>query len=161
MLTLRQYDRAALNGLSELFADARVVRYVGDGKPMDAPSATALMEKILRLSESDPSFWVWAVYEGEQYAGHAELKRRSGRSEYELIYILQQKRWGRSLGGSVVDLLISEARTRSIPFVIATVAPENVASIAILKRRGFVNDDGLSRQLDCPAYRLSLESPRG
>lgn len=132
------------------------MRFVGDGRPLERSSAHALLDKILSVYETDPSFFIWAVQDDGAYAGHAELKRRKGRSEYELIYLLAQGRWGRGMGGRVVDLLLSEARQRQIPFVIATVHEKNAASIAILRRRGFVPDDLLSAEMGCSAYRLEL-----
>ena len=155
-VSLRQYVRADRQALADLFGDAEVVRYVGDGKPLGPADAQALMSRIFDIYETDPSFFVWAVQEGDEYAGHAELKRRKGSSEYELIYLVQRSRWGRSLGGRIADLLIEEARRRSLPFVIATVHPDNLASIAILTRRGFERDVKLSNQLGAHAYRLNL-----
>ena len=154
--SLRRYALADRQAVVDLFTDAEVVRYVGEGVPLEPAAANQLMDKILDIYESDPSFFVWAVQEGDEYAGHAELKRRRGRTEYEIVYLVQRVRWGRSLGGKIVDLLIEEGRRRSIPFVIATVYPENLASIAILTRRGFERDVELSKELDCHAYRLNL-----
>lgn len=155
-VSLRPYTRADREPLRALFSDAHVMKYVGDGKPMERDAAAAGLDKILSIYETDPAFFIWTVREGDDYAGHAELKCRKGRSEYELIYVLEKERWGHGLGGSVVDLLLSEARKRGIPFVIATVDPKNTASIAILRRRGFADDAELSAQLDCAAYRLDL-----
>lgn len=155
-VSLRRYTQADRDALGALFSDPQVMRYVGDGRPMEREAAAAGIDKILSIYETDPAFFLWVVQENGEYAGHAELKRRKGRSEYELIYVLHKSRWGRGIGSSVVDLLLDEARLRAIPFVIATVAPENAASIAILRRRGFVDDAELSAQLDCQAYRLQL-----
>lgn len=159
-IVLRPYVRSDQRALAALFMDAEVMRYVGDGRPLEASAAAGMMKKILSLYESDPSFFIWAVQEGEEYAGHAELKRRKGRTEYELIYILQRSRWGRSLGGCVVDRLLDEAQKRLIPFVIATVEPDNAASLAILRRRGFLPSAELSAELGCPAFRLVLDPAR-
>lgn len=153
---LRPYTRDDRQALSALFSDAEVVRYVADGRPLDPSAAAQVLDKILIIYETDPSFLIWAVQEGDEYVGHAELKRRKGRSEYEIIYILERRRWGRSLGGKVADLLIEEARERSISFIIATVYPENLASVAILIKRGFELDVELSDELDCHAYKLNL-----
>lgn len=153
---LRPYTRSDEQALANLFMDAEVMRYVGDGRTVPAAAVREIMDRIFHIYGSDPSFLIWAIQEGKEYAGHAELKRRKGRREYELIYILQRSRWGRSLGMHVVDLLLAEARKRLIPFVIATVDPENAASIAILKRRGFSLDAELSTALGCQAYRLPL-----
>ena len=133
------------------------MRFVGDGTTLTAGSADGMLERIFEKYRTDPSFFIWAIDVAGEYAGHAELKRRAGRSEYELIYILQRRRWGRGLGGLVVDLLLTESRTRHIPYVIATVHPDNIASTAILERRGFAIDDTLSAELHCNAYRLDLD----
>ena len=119
-------------------------------------AASAMLDKIQKKYRTDPSFHIWAIEEAGRYAGHAELKRRTGRVEYELVYMLRKDSWGRSLGGRVVDALIAEAKDRDIPFVIATVHPENAASIAILRRRGFALDEALTRELDVTAYRREL-----
>lgn len=155
-VALRPYAQSDLEPFAALFGDAEVMRYVGDGRPLERDAAAQLLAKVLEIYQSDPAFFVWAIEESGEYAGHAELKRRKGREEYELIYFLQRKRWGRSLGGQVVDMLLAEARRRAIPLVIATVEAENVASGAILARRGFERDAALSTQLECAAYRLQL-----
>ena len=133
------------------------MRFVGDGTTLTKASADEMLERIFEKYRTDPAFFIWAVEAAGEYAGHAELKRRAGRSEYELIYILQRRRWGHGLDGLVVDLLLTEARHRRVPFVIATVDPGNAASIKILERRGFVTDDKLSAELLCKAYRLELD----
>lgn len=155
-LELRRYTQADLPALAALFGDPQVMRYVADGRPLEAHESAQLLGKILDIYKTDTAFFVWTIEDGGEYAGHAELKRRKGRQEYELIYFLQPCRWGRGLGGRVVDLLLKQARERAIPFVIATVDSRNAASIAILLRRGFQPNERLSAELDCPAYSLTL-----
>lgn len=156
-MKLRAYEPSDADAMFELFGDPVVMRYVGSGEPLDRAGAAALLEKILEIYRTDPAFHVWAVDEDGEYAGHAELKRRRGRSEYELIYFLRTSVWGRGLGSRVVDRLLEEARALRLPFVIATVDAENAASIAILRRRSFVPDARLSDELDAAAYRLDLQ----
>jgi RimJ/RimL family protein N-acetyltransferase len=160
-VALRLYVRGDRAAFRALLGDEDVMRYSGDGIALDPEAADALFDKVLRMPETDPAFLVWAVVELGEYAGHAELKRRAGRSEYELVYFLQRARWGRGLGGRVVDLLLEEARRRGLPFVIATVERRNAASLRILKKRGFVSDPVLSRELASDAYRLTLPAPGG
>jgi transcriptional regulator len=155
-LRLRAYTAADRSEVRNLLMDADVMRFVGEGRPMEESAASAMLDKIQKKYRTDPSFHIWAIEEAGRYAGHAELKRRTGRLEYELVYMLRKDSWGRSLGGRVVDALIAEAKDRDIPFVIATVHPENAASIAILRRRGFALDEALTRELDVTAYRREL-----
>ena len=154
---LRPYERRDSADLAALLGDERVMRYIGDGKPFDAERASrALDDEVFAKLKSDPSSYIRTIRVGEEYAGHAELFRRPGRSEYELLYLLLPKFWGRGVGSRLVDLLLDRARSRNLPFVIATVHPENVASLAILTRRGFYADDCLTAALELPTFRLDL-----
>jgi RimJ/RimL family protein N-acetyltransferase len=159
-MRLRRYARDDFPAFAKLFGDAEVMRYVGDGAALDDAGARRLFERVFELYATDPAFYVWAIDDGGGYAGHAELKRRAGRSEYELIYFLARDRWGRGLGGEVVDALLAFAREQRLPFVIATVDDANGASRRILERRGFLPDAALAESLDGPAYRLELEPRR-
>ena len=141
-------------GVGDLFADPETMRFVGDGRPL--LGGAHMIDRIFGVYRTDPAFYVWAIEENGEYAGHAELKRREGRSEYELIYILERKRWGRGLGGTVADLILHEARTRDLPFIIATVYEANAPSIAILRRRGFERDEHISKELDTYALKKTL-----
>jgi RimJ/RimL family protein N-acetyltransferase len=157
-IALRLYERTDFDDFIALFGDSEVMRYIGEGKPLAASAAAELFAKIFDIYRNDRAFFIWAVYEGDRYAGHAELKRRKGRSEYEIVYMLQRSRWGRSLGGRLVNLLLFEAQKRGIPFIIATVNPQNSASLAILTRLGFMRDADLSASLCSETYRLNVSS---
>jgi RimJ/RimL family protein N-acetyltransferase len=160
-VTLRRYREEDRNAVEDLCADPDTMRFVGDGQPILFNDTPHLVDRIFEKYRTDPTFHVWAVEENGEYAGHAELKRRAGRSEYELIYILERSRWGRGLGGMVADLILKEARAIGVPFVIATVYEVNAPSIAILRRRGFVPDERLSKELDTYALKLTLTQVSG
>lgn len=155
-MDLRPYRREDKPALVKLFGDPLVMQYSSNGAPLKARDAERLFAKIFEIYKSDPQFHIWAIEESGAYVGHAELKRRQGRSEYELVYFLSPDVWGRGVGSGVVDGLLEEARTLRLPFVIATVDDRNERSLAILRRRGFAADNGLSQELGAPAYRLQL-----
>lgn len=156
MVTLRKYAPSDRDAFVELFSDPDVVRYAGDGKPLRVERLEAQFARIFSLYDADAERFIAVVEEDGEFAGHVEIVRREGRPEFELVYFLQRARWGRSLGGQVVDMLLQEARRRNLRFVIATVHPENKASLSILARRGFVYDDALSTVHQCIALRLPL-----
>lgn len=158
MVVLRQYLRADQESYVALASDPDVMRYVGSGQPLTEEQARADFTKNFDVATSDPTHLIAVVDEEGEYAGHCEIFRRAGRTEWEINYFLQRKRWGRSLGGQVVDLLLREARERALPFVVATVDDRNVASIAILRRRGFVPDEALSAAIGMNTLRLTLGS---
>jgi RimJ/RimL family protein N-acetyltransferase len=159
-VTLRPYREEDRNAVGNLCADPETMRFVGDGRPMLFENKPHLIDRIFEKYRTDSTFHVWAIEENGEYAGHAELKCRAGRSEYELVYILERARWGRGLGGIVADLILEQARAIGAPFVIATVYEANAPSIAILQRRGFVPDECLSKELDTCALKLTL-TPSG
>lgn len=160
-VVLRPYRESDRRVAGDLLADPQTMRFVGDGRPQVFNDTPHLVDRIFEKYRTDPTFHVWAVEENGEYAGHAELKRRAGRNEYELIYILERARWGRGLGGVVADLILEQARAIGVPFVIATVYEANAPSIAILRRHGFVPDERLSKELDTYALKLTLVQVSG
>jgi RimJ/RimL family protein N-acetyltransferase len=132
------------------------MRFVGFGTPVLFDDKPHLLDRIFEKYRTDPTFHVWAIEEDGEYAGHTDLKRREGRSEYELIYIIERARWGRGLGGVVADLLLEQAVEFGLPSVAATIYEANAASLAILRRRGFVWDEVLSRELSTYALKKTL-----
>ena len=132
------------------------MRFVGDGRPQ--------LSTIHRISSTASSkntaptrrFTFGRSKKTASTRGTRSLKRRAGRNEYELIYIHRTRALGtrprRRRRGSDSR---TGARNRR-PFVIATVYEANAPSIAILRRRGFVPDERLSKELDTYALKLTL-----
>lgn len=79
---LRRYRPEDETGASALFCDPEVMRYVGDGRALTASEASDLFQRIFAKYATDPAFHIWAVDVDDRFAGHAELKRRDGRTEY-------------------------------------------------------------------------------
>ena len=102
-IALRAYRESDHESVGELFNDPEVVRFVGDGQPVAIDEKPTLFDRTIQKYQTDPTFCIWAIEESDQYIGHAELKRRSGRTEYELIYMLQRQCWGRGIGTEIVD----------------------------------------------------------
>jgi len=156
VVTLRQYVRADQESFTALASDPDVMRYVGLRRALTEEQARADFAKNFDTATSDPAHFIAVVDEDGEYAGHCEIFRRQGRTEWEINYFLRRKRWGQSLGGQVVDLLLREAQERALPFLIATADERNIASLAILRRRGFVRDETLSASLGMNALRLTI-----
>src|SRR5580700_11113910 len=101
MIALRPYLPSDRVPVGDLFADPEVMQFVGNGQPMLFEDGPHIVDRILEKYRVDLSFHVWVVEEDGGYVGHAELKRREGRPEYELIYLLERRHWNRGLGGTV------------------------------------------------------------
>ncbi len=73
-----------------------------------------------------------------------------GSGEVEIGYYVAEARRGAGLGGRIVDAFLGWLREQSVERVSASVRPDNVPSLRILERRGFVrtgtqidDEDGL------------------
>ena len=128
-------DRAAWIAL---FADPDVLRFVGDGR-VDAERDGAIFDRLMAL-EIGPEqrlAFVYAAELGGEVVGHVELKRteHTREREWELVYVLAQRARGRGLGSALASWGVGTAHAHGRR-VIATVAPENAASLRILDRLG-------------------------
>lgn len=139
----REDDREAAVALHE---DPRVCRYMGDGT---VPDGEALFNAIFGVYASQEARWfeIWAVEVHGELVGHAELKEseHTRPGELELVYCLRPEIWGKGLGGEVAAALCQRARDlERIP--IATVHPENAASLSLLRRLRFAPLEALDEQ---------------
>ena len=160
-LLLRPYQRSDEPGFVALLCDADVMRYVGDGSPLDASAAADLVERGRDVVASDPAFHVWAVEIGGAYAGHAELKRRRGKPDHELVYYLAKPYWGRGYGRQLASELVRLAfETYDLTLVIATVMAANTASRRIVEALGFHEDERIGREYGPIGYLLTAAAYR-
>ena len=127
--------------------------------PLSEAEARALFARGLEIIANDPAFHIWAVEIGGAYAGHAELKRRRGKEDYELIYYLAKPYWGRGYGRRLAAEIVAFGfETRGLSHVIATVAAENAASRRIVESLGFREDARISRDFAPVGYLLARPS---
>jgi RimJ/RimL family protein N-acetyltransferase len=136
-LVLRRYDEGDREACIELFTDPDVMTYVGNG--VITPEAAAKLFGSCSAIYDEGRFDLWAVVESESgaYVGHAELKRRKGSDEVEIIYILRKERWGCGYATEIARLLVEHGFHRyDLPRVLATVDYENLPSLRVLEKAG-------------------------
>ena len=122
-----------------LLADPEVLRFVGDGR-VDEERDNGIFDRLMAL-EIGPEQRFAFVYAAEldgELVGHVELKQteHTREQEWELVYLLAQRAWGRGLGSALASWGLRTAHAHGRR-VIATVAPDNAASLRILDRLGF------------------------
>ncbi|TNE91287.1 MAG: N-acetyltransferase [Deltaproteobacteria bacterium] len=136
-LTLRPYARTDRDDAVRLHSDPVVSRYMGDGTPGDGE---ALFHAIFGIYNADePRFFeIWAVEADGRFVGHAELKQteHTTEGELELVYCLVPEAWGKGYGTALVGALTGRAESVGCR-TIATVHPDNAASLHILHRWSF------------------------
>lgn len=145
-LVLRPYVPGDEDDFVALLEDETVTRWMG--------MPDAAVRTVFRRSfgpDSKVDWDLWAVLEDGRYVGHAELKPSPTPlvDGHELVYALSPAAWGRGLGTEVATTVTEYGlRVLGLPEVHATVAPDNAASLVLLRKLGYVDvrdlveDDG-------------------
>jgi RimJ/RimL family protein N-acetyltransferase len=147
-LVLKPYEVEDADAFVELFADEAVARWMGDG-PESRDENRAIFGRIFSDVYPHDRFDVWAVWEGDRFVGHAEVKDTTDIEGHEIIYALSRDVWHRGLGSELARALASYCfDVLGLDEVHATVDARNLASLAVLEKVGFVrvreiaDDDG-------------------
>jgi RimJ/RimL family protein N-acetyltransferase len=139
-LALRPWTSADRAAWLALFGDAAVVRWMGDGV-VDPEQDAAVFERLmtLPLGPSERFAFVYAAELAGEVVGHVELKRtaHTREGEWELVYALARRAWGQGHGTALARWAFETAHAQA-KRVIATVSPDNAASLRILESLGLV-----------------------
>lgn len=156
-LIVRPFQPEDLNALAAIAGDPAVMRFVGDGQPLDR-AATAEWIARSRENVDRHGYGTAAVLDRESGAliGWAGMARPSEGGE-ELIYGLSRAWQGRGLGREILNGLIWAARERGATELRALIYPDNHASAAMLTRADFtLADTAYEGEDDTHLYVLEL-----
>lgn len=147
-LLLPQWSESDVALLTQLSADSRVVRYIGDGErwsPEKAADVSRWMVEHWRLhgfgwrvaiekESQTPVGFVALNYLGKESAGLDP-------GEFEIGWWLAADAWGRGLANEGARAVCQEAFTRlEAPSVVARLQPDNVASARVATRIGMSHE---------------------
>ncbi|MCB8822247.1 GNAT family N-acetyltransferase [Microvirga rosea] len=161
-LLFRPFENQDLDPLSTIVADPEVVRYVGDGQPLDRKT-TAKWIRVSRSNVSRHGFGTGAIIErhSSTLIGWGGLARPPN-APPEIIYGFCKTRWGRGYGREFVNNLIAYLRdTVGLMEARATVHPSNIKSAHILIDEGFrlLETHIFEDQAESQLYTLNLQNP--
>jgi ribosomal-protein-alanine N-acetyltransferase len=137
-LLVRKFSLADAPALQEICGDKRTMRDVGDGTTLDL----ARCEEWIRVSLRDyagKGYGAWAVYvQGvEKMAGYGGIVSAARRADPEIIYAFQPRWWRQGLAGELIPALLDYGFSQcGLPRLVATVAPDNIASCRAVERAG-------------------------
>jgi RimJ/RimL family protein N-acetyltransferase len=147
-LVLKPYEIEDAEAFVALFTDEAVAQWMGDG-PQSRDENRAIFGRIFTDVYAHDRFDVWAVWEGDRFVGHAEVKDTTEIEGHEIVYALSRDVWHRGLGSELARALTSySVDVLGLDEVHATVDARNLASLVVLEKAGFVrmrevaNDDG-------------------
>ena len=137
-LTLRQFREDDLDPYAEICADPEVMRYLGEGKPLDRRETWRQMATILghwRLR----GYGLWAVESRAtgELLGRIGFFNPEGWPGFELGWTLGRRFWGRGYATEGARRALEHAFTEMRrEHVISLIRPANHASIRVAERLG-------------------------
>ncbi len=137
-LTLRMLREADLDAYAEMCADPEVMRYIGDGQPLDRPVAWRNLAMMVG-HWSLRGYGLWAAEERSSGAlvGRIGFWNPEGWPGFELGWMLRRSFWGRGYATEGARAALRHAFTQlGRPQVISLIRPENAASVRVARRLG-------------------------
>lgn len=154
-LVARRLGPADATAMHVIYGDPEAMRWVGDGKPLDLAQCEQWVN-VTHRNYAARGYGMFALVSrmSGDVIGFCGLVHPDGQTEAELKYALHRAAWGQGLASeAAAAMLAAGASLFGIERVIATTAPENLASHRVLlkagMRRGPVldNEDGSTTQV--------------
>jgi RimJ/RimL family protein N-acetyltransferase len=137
-LTLRMLRESDFDAYAEMCADPEVMRYIGDGQPLDRPLAWRNLAMMIG-HWSLRGYGLWAAQERTSgvLVGRVGFWNPEGWPGFELGWMLRRSFWGRGYATEGARAALRFAFTGlGQPHVISLIHPENAASIHVARRLG-------------------------
>ncbi len=130
----RRLSHDDLDILYAVYSNAEVVRWVGDGQPLDRETCARWVE-VTHNNYMLHGYGMFALVHREtgETIGFCGLVHPGGQPEVEIKYALLPAFWGQGFATEAVRTLLTYgAQTFQMSSIIATVYPENLASQRVL-----------------------------
>ena len=154
-LIARQIEVADLAEMLAVYGDEDAMRWVGDGEPITRDGAAHWIQ-VTRDNYRQRGYGMTALVwrESGEIIGFCGLVHPGGQPEAEIKYALKRGYWGRGIATEAASAMLAYGSQRhGLSYMIATTAPENVASHRVLIKAGMArgqlvrNADGSSTQV--------------
>jgi RimJ/RimL family protein N-acetyltransferase len=141
-LALRAFRPGDLEDLCRLDTDARVMRYVGDGKPARRPEIAAVLQRILRYPRVYPGLGCWHATRRDTgaFIGWFILKYCGDSCDVEIGYRLLPAAWGKGFATEGATTLVRHGfEALELDRIIGVTHPDNIASQRVLMKAGLAD----------------------
>lgn len=141
--------------LSAVYGDAEAMRWVGDGQALTRAQCEEWLQ-VTRRNYARRGYGMSALVERStgRVIGFCGLVHPGGQAEAEIKYALRRDAWGQGFASeAAAGMMAHAASALGLHEVIATTAPENLASHRVLLKAGLQraelrdNDDGSQTQV--------------
>ena len=136
-LKLRQLRESDLDAHTKMTSDPEVMKFLGDGKPLDRAQSWRTMAGILGHWQLR-GFGFWAMEEKRSgtLVGRAGLWMPEGWPMLEVGWTLAKEHWGKGYATEVGKTALRVAFERGATKVCSLIMPGNTRSIAVAERLG-------------------------
>ena len=137
-LRVRRWRPADDDALFAVYSDEEGARWVGDGQPITEQECQ-LWLRVTSENYKQRGYGMFAIdaLQTNQVIGFCGIVHPGGQTEPEIKYAFLKQHWGQGMASEVVPALLTySARTFGLHRIIATVAPENLASQRVLHKAG-------------------------
>ena len=161
-LLLRMFCPEDLDELATLFRDPEVMRYVGEGQPVNREEADKALRSIIRHWQTH-GFGRWAAVNREtrEFVGFGGLRSLFGTPE--VVYHLATAHWGKGLATELARASLRFGfEDRKFERIVAIAKPLNAASIHVMEKLGMNYEKHASYYgIDVVQYGISREEFKG
>ena len=148
-----------LDELARLFSDPDVLRYVGDGKPVNREETDKALKSIIKHWTTH-GFGRWAVVDKKthEFVGFGGL--RSLFETPEVVYHLAKAHWGKGLATELARASLRFGfEELQFERIVAIAKPDNGASIHVMEKIGMLYEMHTSYyDMDVIQYAISREN---
>ena len=138
-LTLRGWRDTDLDSLADIYADAEVMRFIGDGLGADRDGTAEHIARMIAHWE-EHGLGLWAVEErstGEMIGRIGLMTREDFENEIEVGWVLARSRWGRGYATEGGAASLEWGFTvLGLPTIISIANAENEASRHVMEKLG-------------------------
>lgn len=154
-LRVRRLSHDDLDALFAVYGDADAMRWVGDGQPLSRERCAEWIA-VTQRNYALRGYGMSALVErgSGRIVGFCGIVHPGGQAQAEIKYALRREDWGRGLATeAAAGMLAYAARAFGLRRIVATAAPDNLASHQVLAKAGLRraglrrNEDGSDTQL--------------
>lgn len=149
-LAMREFVLADSDDLFRLNSDPRVMRYIGDGKPIDRTRHAQIMRRVLGYTKFYPDlgFWYTTRRDTGAFIGWFTLKYAGKSPDIETGYMLLPEAWGQGFATEGATAMVRYGfDDLGLERIIGVTHPNNRASQNVLRKSGLA-DCGWGRYYD-------------
>jgi ribosomal-protein-alanine N-acetyltransferase len=139
-LWLRPFQPDDLNALTQLYGDAEVMKYIGNGQPRTRAETEALLAQMIRQWEQHGfGRWAMILQATGELIGRCGLSFLHQAEEVELGYLLARAYWGQGLATEASRACVQFGfEALKLDRIVAVARPENRASARVMEKIGMV-----------------------